>query len=181
MANSNFFVRQGLTVNNATTIAGANGQISVGSNVVINTSSISIGNSTVNTQITQSTVNTATFQSNSTVVTVTGQFNSSQANLTSQTLTDGATITWDTSLGQIATVTLGGNRTMAAPTNLKVGTYVLNVLQDGTGSRTITWNAVFKWPAATAPVLTTTASRRDIIFFYSDGTNMYGSFLPDVR
>jgi hypothetical protein len=103
------------------------------------------------------------------------------SNARSQTLTDGATISWDTSLGRVATVTLGGNRTMAAPTNLKVGTYILHVIQDGTGSRTIAWNAVFKWVGAVAPVLSTTAARRDILSFVSDGTNLYGSFLPDVR
>ena len=99
----------------------------------------------------------------------------------SQTLTDGVTISWNTDLGRIATVTLGGNRTMAAPTNLKAGTYILYVIQDATGSRTLTWNSVFKWTAAVAPVLTTTAARRDIMTFVSDGTNLYGSYLPDVR
>jgi hypothetical protein len=112
--------------------------------------------------------------------TFTGTVNQN-ANTAFQTLTDGATINWDVSLGQIATVTLGGNRTIAAPTNLKVGTYLLHVIQDATGSRTLTWNAVFKWPAAVAPTLTTTGSRRDIISFVCDGTNLYGSFLPDVR
>jgi hypothetical protein len=103
------------------------------------------------------------------------------ANVSNQTLTDGVTINWDVSLGAVATVTLGGDRTIAAPTNLKVGTYLLHVIQDATGSRTLTWNAVFKWPAAVAPTLTTIGSRRDIISFVCDGTNLYGSFLPDVR
>lgn len=101
----------------------------------------------------------------------------------SQTLTDGATINWDVALGRVATLTLGAaGRTMAAPTNLKVGTYILRVYQDGTGSRTITsWNAVFKWTAAVAPVLSTGAGKLDIITFFSDGTNLYGSYLPDMR
>ena len=101
----------------------------------------------------------------------------------SQTLTDGATINWDVSLGRVATVTLGAaGRTMAAPTNLKVGTYILRVYQDATGSRTITtWNSVFKWTAAVAPVLSTGANKLDIITFFSDGTNLYGSYLPDMR
>ena len=99
----------------------------------------------------------------------------------SQTLTDGATVTWDTSLGRVATITLGGNRTFAKPTNLKVGTYILRVYQDGTGSRTLTWNAAFKWTAQTAPVLTTTANAMDVITFFSDGNLLYGSYLPDMR
>ena len=106
-----------------------------------------------------------------------------KSNALSQTLTDGATITWDTSLGRVATLTLGAaGRTFAAPTNLKVGTYILRVYQDATGSRTITsWNAVFKWTAAVAPVLSTGANKLDIITFFSDGTNLYGSYLPDMR
>ena len=103
------------------------------------------------------------------------------ANIANQTLTDGATINWDTSLGSVATVTLGGNRTIAAPTNLKIGSYILHVIQDGTGNRTLTWNSVFKWPAGVAPVLTTTGNRRDLFSFVCDGTNLYGSYLPDVR
>lgn len=103
------------------------------------------------------------------------------ANIKNQTLTDGATVNWDTSLGQIATLTLGGNRTMAAPTNLKVQSYILHVIQDGTGSRTLTWNSVYKWVAGAPPVLTTTAGARDVFSFICDGTNLYGSYLPDCR
>jgi hypothetical protein len=112
---------------------------------------------------------------------VVGTVSVARANVLSQTLTDGATINWNTASGQVATVTLGGNRAIAAPTNLKVGTYILHVIQDGTGSRTLTWNSVFKWTAGVAPPLTTTANARDVFSFVSDGTNLYGSFIPDVR
>lgn len=100
---------------------------------------------------------------------------------TDQTLTDGASVSWNVALGGIATLTLAGNRTMAAPTNLKKGVYILHVIQDATGSRTITWNAVFKWQSAVAPVLSTGANKRDIISFVCDGTNLYGSYMLDVR
>ena len=90
------------------------------------------------------------------------------------TLTDAANIDWDTSQGQVATVTLGGNRTFNAPTNLlNGGFYALQIVQDGTGSRTASWNSVFKFTAGTAPTLTTTASAKDFITFRSDGTNLY--------
>lgn len=90
------------------------------------------------------------------------------------TLTDGATISWNVASAQVAKVTLGGNRTVAAPTNQQAGAfYALLVQQDGTGSRTLSWNSVFKFPTATAPTLTTTASARDFFVFRSDGTNMY--------
>jgi hypothetical protein len=89
------------------------------------------------------------------------------------TLTDGATLNWDTSLGQVAQVTLGGNRTFAAPTNLvDGGFYSLLIIQDGTGSRTISWNAVFDFTGGTAPTLSTAAGSKDLITWRSDGTNL---------
>ena len=90
------------------------------------------------------------------------------------TLTDASTITWNTDLGQTATVTLTDNRTVGAPTNLKDGAYYgLAVYQDATGSRTLTWNSIFKWASATAPTLSTAASSKDFFTFRSDGTNLY--------
>jgi hypothetical protein len=90
------------------------------------------------------------------------------------TLTDGATISWDVSNAQVATVTLAGNRTFAAPTNMvNGGFYALGVIQDATGSRTLTWNAVFKWTAGASPTLSTAAGAYDFFVFRSDGTNLY--------
>lgn len=56
------------------------------------------------------------------------------------------TVTVDASLGEVVNVQLpAGNITMAAPTNAKVGALLtFNIAQDGTGGRTITWNAAFK-------------------------------------
>jgi len=90
------------------------------------------------------------------------------------TLTDGATISWAANTQQVATVTIAGNRTMAAPSGLVSGAfYALNVIQDATGSRTMTWNAVFKWTGGTAPTLSTAANAKDFFVFRSDGTNLY--------
>ena len=95
-------------------------------------------------------------------------------NFNATTLVDGASISWDASANQVTSVTLAGNRTLAAPTNLVDGAvYLLMVIQDGTGSRTLSYNAVFKFTGGTAPTLTTTAAAKDILVFYSDGTNLY--------
>jgi hypothetical protein len=90
------------------------------------------------------------------------------------TLTDAATVAWDTSVSQVATFTfVSTNRTMGAPTNLKNGAfYALAVIQNG-GSNTLTWNSVFKWAAGTAPTLSTAAGAKDYFTFRSDGTNLY--------
>lgn len=91
------------------------------------------------------------------------------------TLTDAASISWDLDDDQTAAVTLGGNRTLANPSNMKAGaTYILRVVQDGTGTRTLAYGNAFLWPGGTAPTLTTDADAVDILTFYSDGTYMYG-------
>lgn len=83
-------------------------------------------------------------------------------------LTDGANIATDASLGNIFTVTLGGNRTMDNPTNSVDGQVILyKIKQDGTGSRTITWGANFRGSTDVAlPTLTTTANAVDYVLFY---------------
>jgi hypothetical protein len=94
-----------------------------------------------------------------------------------QTLTDGATVSWDLSQGSMATITLGGNRTLANPTNLVNGaSYILIIKQDATGSRTLSFGSSYKFPSGTDPTLSTTANAIDIIAFLSDGTNLYGNF-----
>lgn len=95
----------------------------------------------------------------------------------SQILTDGASISWDCNNGQIATVTLGGNRSLNSPTNLKTGSYVLYIKQDATGSRTLSFGSAFKWAGGVAPVLSTSANAIDIATFVCDGTNLYGTLL----
>ena len=87
------------------------------------------------------------------------------------TLTDGATINWDASTQDVCKVTLGGNRTMAAPTNNTTGQFIsILVIQDGNGSRTLTWNAVYEFKDDTAPTLTTTASKGDVFVFRYNGS-----------
>ena len=114
------------------------------------------------------------------MVLATAQEYTATKNFNATTLTDAASIAWDASTNQVASVTLGGNRTLAAPSNLVDGaTYLLRVIQDGTGSRTLVYNAVFKWPGGTAPTLSTGAADVDILTFVSDGTNMYGTFALD--
>jgi hypothetical protein len=96
---------------------------------------------------------------------------SAKLNYSESTLTDGATINWDASTQDVCKVTLGGNRTLAAPTNNTTGQFIsILVIQDGTGSRTLTWNAVFEFASDTAPTLTTTANLGDIFLFRYNGS-----------
>ena len=86
------------------------------------------------------------------------------------TLTDASTISWDVSTSPVAKVTLGGNRTLGAATNAQAGQFVsILFIQDGTGSRTITFNAAYEHTEDTAPTLTTTASKGDLFVFRYNG------------
>lgn len=88
----------------------------------------------------------------------------------------GAADTIDWTAGNKQKSTLTDNCTFtfspepSGPCNL-----VLKLIQDATGSRTVTWPADVKWPGGTAPTLTTAASSVDIITFYYDGTDFYGN------
>ena len=96
---------------------------------------------------------------------------SAKLNYAESTLTDQATVAWDASTQDVCKLTLGGNRTMAAPTNNTTGQFIsILVIQDGTGSRTLTWNAVFEFATDTAPTLTTTASLGDVFVFRYNGS-----------
>ncbi|NJO65228.1 MAG: hypothetical protein HC836_46135 [Richelia sp. RM2_1_2] len=78
--------------------------------------------------------------------------------------------------GNVATVTLGGNRTLSNPTNMKNGgSYTIIVKQDSAGSRTLGYGSAYKWAGAAVPVLSTAINAVDILCFVSDGTNMYGT------
>jgi len=95
-----------------------------------------------------------------------------------------ATFAWDCGTEQVKLVTLSANSTITFPTNPQRGaTYILIVKQDSTGSRTLSYtnqsgtqnNGSWKWPGGTTPTLTTTASKRDILTFIFDGTDMLGT------
>lgn len=93
------------------------------------------------------------------------------------TATDVATVTFDLSTGHIQQVTLGGNRTLAL-SNEQVGqAFALRIVQDATGSRTVTWFSTIRWAGGTAPTLTTTASKADWFGFIVTGIGTYDGFI----
>lgn len=98
-------------------------------------------------------------------------------------LTDGATITPNFNNANNFSVTLGGNRTLANPTNLTAGqSGVIVVTQDGTGSRTLAYGSNWKFPGGTAPTLTTTASAVDVIAYYVESTSrITARLVADVK
>ena len=82
------------------------------------------------------------------------------------TLTDAASITSDFAKGNNFLVTLAGNRTLAAPSNAVAGqSGSIYVIQDGTGSRTLAYNAAWQFVSATVPTLSTGTGDVDMLVY----------------
>jgi hypothetical protein len=116
--------------------------------------------------------NSTKIATTTTGMSVTGNIIYSGGSLTAEAaLTDASTVVWDVTASPVANVTLGGNRILALPSNpLGSGQYAsLLIIQDGTGSRTLTWNAAYEFKDDTAPTLTTTASKGDLFTFRYNG------------
>jgi len=75
--------------------------------------------------------------------------------------------------GTVQIITLTGSATITMPTAVSGKSFIMFLRQDATGSRTVTWSTV-NWASATAPTITSTASKQDIYPFFSDGTSWYG-------
>lgn len=108
--------------------------------------------------------------------TATQTFNTSVT--TQQTLTDGATVTWNTANGMAAALTFtvhSGSRTLNLTNLVQGGTYVLQLIQDGTGGENLTGGTGCTWKqlggGAGTFTLTATASAVDVLTIYYDGTN----------
>ena len=87
------------------------------------------------------------------------------------TLTDGSTPSWNALTQPVAKITIAGNRTIGAASGGVAGQFIsLLIIQDGTGSRTMTWNAAYEFKDDTAPTLTTTASKGDLFVFRYNGS-----------
>jgi hypothetical protein len=98
-------------------------------------------------------------------------------------LTDGATITPDFSASNNYSVTLGGSRTLANPTNAVAGqSGVILITQDGTGNRTLSYGTNFVFPGGDPPTLTTTASAIDaLVYFCDSSTRITARLISDIK
>ena len=88
-----------------------------------------------------------------------------------QTLSDGSTPAWNSLTAPVAKITIAGNRTIGAASGGVAGAFIsLLIIQDGTGSRTMSWNAAYEFKDDTAPTLTTTANKGDLFVFRYNGS-----------
>ena len=147
-----------------TTNVSVGGNVSVSGNISALNGFVTIGNTTVGLGNTTASVGNVTV-ANTTVTNYTETVVAIGNSGTSQTLS--------LTNGTVQTVTMTGNCTFTMPTATAGKSFIL-IVSTGAGGFTGTFTSV-KWPSATAPTLTTTASRWDILTFVADGTNWYGN------
>ncbi len=95
--------------------------------------------------------------------------------------TPGSTITFDLSVTDWHSVTLGagsgaGNSTLALSNPTTGQQFTIRLVQDGTGSRTVTWFSGIKWPGGTVPTLSTAINKIDVFTFKCTGSGAYDGF-----
>lgn len=101
------------------------------------------------------------------------------------TLSDAATILVDASLGNVFTFTvITTGRAVGAPSNPTDTQKILfRLRQDGTGSKTLTWNVAYSFGSdiTAAPTLSTAANKVDYVGFIYDSTNSKWHLLSYAR
>lgn len=93
------------------------------------------------------------------------------------TATDGTTVTFNLALSDWQIVTLGGNRTLAISNPTAGQQFTIQLVQDGAGSRTVTWFNGIKWQGGAAPTLSTTAGKIDVFTFKCTSVGNYLGFV----
>jgi hypothetical protein len=90
------------------------------------------------------------------------------------TLSVTATHTVNLLNGSVQQLTLTGSTTFTFPAVGGGKQFLLMLTQDATGSRLATWPSTVRWAGGTAPTLTTTAAKTDVISFLSNGSYWLG-------
>ena len=98
--------------------------------------------------------------------------------VTSYTPAGAATASLDLTDGNIHKITMpAGNITIACTGEVTGQCFIIELTQDGTGSRTVTWFDTIKWADGSAPTLTTTASKKDTFGFRVTGADTYDGYV----
>jgi len=102
-------------------------------------------------------------------IAVTGQYYSAQFTCTT-------TLDWNNGNTQAMTLA-NGAQTFTFANAVAGGRYLLKLKQPAAGAAgTVTWPASVLWSGGTAPTLTATNDKTDIITLYYDGTNFFGGY-----
>ena len=159
---------------------------------VANSSTITLGGNLTTsgayaTTLTATATTAVTLPTTGTLATLAGSETFTNKTLTNPTITayletapsianSSTAVTLSLSSGTVLSYTLTGNCTFTMPTATSGTSFIVKLIQDGTGSRTATFTGV-KWPGGTAPTITTTATTGlDILSFVCINSVWYGTF-----
>ena len=146
--------------------------------IASNTSSITTNQGAIaaNTVSITSNINDIALKANIANPTFTGTVKATRFELTAATLINASSnTTLDLSSGNVFTISLGTSITNLTITNAVVGTYLIKFVQDGTGGKTVAFPTTddWKWSGGSAPNVTTTGGKTDIVTLIYDGAIFY--------
>jgi len=94
----------------------------------------------------------------------------------------GGTATLDVSQSNIHSITMPAGNITIAISNETVGQcFLVEITQDGTGGRLVTWFSTIKWAGGSAPTLTTTGGKKDVFGFRVTGADTYDGFIVGLN
>lgn len=140
------------------------------SNATLNTVTINGGTSNGLTE-TNVTINTSTINN--------PQVNAYTEGITTGYVNTGSAFTLNIANSTIITANLSATCTFTMPSNTAGKSFIL-FLKTGAGTNTATFTGV-KFVGNTAPTITATANRMDILTFTADGTNWYGNYAQNFN
>jgi len=153
-----------------------------GTGVANNTASTITISGAFGTTFTVSGTTAVTLPTTGTLATLAGTETFTNKTLTNPTVTNyvetlysantSTAITVALTNGTVQNLTLTATATITMPTAVAGKSFIIILTQNG--GFTVTWSTVV-WPGGTPPTLTSTAAKRDIFSFFSDGTNWYGA------
>lgn len=89
---------------------------------------------------------------------------------------DGATITFDVEEYRNYVV-LGGNRILAVENDQSGDEFLIKLIQDGTGGRTVTWWSNIDWDGGSEPTLSTDPDVADVFGFHKKADGRYEGYI----
>ena len=96
---------------------------------------------------------------------------STSANISQVAITSSSNATaWDARAAANAYYVTSENTTFSAPSNATEGAIISVEIAQGGTARTVAWNTVFEFAASTAPTITATANKTDILAFRYNGS-----------
>lgn len=162
-------------------LAGTNVTLTSQANeVVINAvdAQVATNTSAIATKADQSALNTTNTNVSANTTAISGK----QAAHTLGTIAaSGAAQTLDFAVNDSFQVTLTANCTFTLSNPVVGNTYVIVLVQDATGSRTVTWPGTVKFQGGTAPTLTTTANAIDVVTLFWTGSQYLANFGGDFK